>query len=265
MGTNGVDPACSFSLSARLFLPNTANLLSFGSPSNLRVSTSYPTSPGFYPASAERLYPDLERLTVDAHALAFRDASVQVELARQHLAPEVVAPAPAQQAGDARATRKAHPDALFYLQALLTPEVLHLVDQLPHEPLVEELRIQLRAQGHGEVTLARQRVALSLFRLHEQLLGEERNLLPLHGHRHGLPGNRPRTDLRRRLRQSLPYAGHEPTVLGPDDGEVRLEVVGDHVLHRAEAQLLDVEFVEDNSFEALDTRPEACILCSRCD
>src|ERR671921_580681 len=134
------DPsACSFNLSARLFLPNTqkTSLLAICSGSYI-----IPNFAGLLPGPAERLYSHPERLAVYPHALAFGDATVQVDLPGEHLGLEVVPPTRLEQLRDAGAPREANPDALLYLEALLASEVLHLVDQLPHEPLVEELPVE---------------------------------------------------------------------------------------------------------------------------
>ncbi len=125
------------------------------------------------------------------------------------------------------------------------------MDQLPHEPLVEELLVEPCVEGDGEVVLALQGVALSLPELHEQLLGGELDLLSFHRYRDALSGGGAGSYLGRRLRERGPDARHEPPVLRPDDPEVRLEVVGDYVLHRPEGELLDVQLVEDDVREAL--------------
>src|SRR5215212_2372569 len=254
MGTNDDSSACSLNLSARLFLPNTRTSL-YCWPLYLG-SYIIPNFGGPLPDLAKRRYPHFERLAVDPHALATRGATVEVELPRQHLGPEVVAPTLSEQTRDPGATREAHPDALLYLETLLAPEVLHLVDQLSYQPFVEELRVQLGAQRHGEAVLAHEGVTLPLFGLDEQLVGRERDLLSLHRHRDGLPVGGSRADLRRRLRQSIPDAGHEPAVLGPDDPEVRFEIVGDNVLRLAEGELLDVQLVQDDLLQGLHSVPE---------
>src|SRR5215204_2653092 len=168
----------------------------------------------------------------------------QPELAGEDLGLEVVAPGAAQEIDEVRAAAQRDGDEVFDLEPLLAPQVLDPVYQLPHQPLVHEIAVQIGTQGDRQPSLAHQRVTLPLPRLDEHLLWGERDLIAVHVYRDGFPRRRPRPDLRGRLLQRAPDAGHEPAVLRSNHREVRLEVVGEDVLRLPEPQLLAVQLVE---------------------